>query len=458
MDLVSLVAGSVLGVTLRLGPEEISEYVYHHMEGWLLFCGCILLANYLSGSYRLQYMFSRFNLVVTWLFSLVFTLFILSLTSYAWITIVLGRGVLVLSILFYSVLSLFMKLLVYRHLFRSNAFLCRVAIVGTGERAKELRKVLEHELVLPAHKVVAFVRVWPNGDTPPEEERLMDNVAVVDVREEHLDSVLKSLGVKLVVVGFDHVDEGLKLYPRLSRLRFESIEVMGPLTVAEVYTGRTPVDLLNEEIVMQLSMDCEFPMVARAKRVFDLLAAIVGIVACLPLVLLVALALKLADASAPVFYVQKRVGQFGKVFTIVKFRTMIQNAEDETGAVWSCDKDPRITRLGRFLRKTRMDEIPQLWNVLKGDMSLVGPRPERPELTEALTAEIPFYAERENVLPGLTGWAQIRYPYGASVEDARRKLEYDLYYVKHMSLSLDLQIILSTLRICIFGTERSEER
>ena len=154
------------------------------------------------------------------------------------------------------------------------------------------------------------------------------------------------------------------------------------------------------------------------------------------------------------FYVQERVGRFGVIFRIYKFRTMNPDAEKATGAVWSPEKDPRITWLGRFLRKFRLDELPQLINVLKGDMSLVGPRPERPELVEKLAREIPFYRERENIPPGLTGWAQIRYPYGASIEDSRAKLEYDLYYLQNLSVALDLRIILRTLRIVIFGLER----
>jgi lipopolysaccharide/colanic/teichoic acid biosynthesis glycosyltransferase len=152
-----------------------------------------------------------------------------------------------------------------------------------------------------------------------------------------------------------------------------------------------------------------------------------------------------------VFYRQTRVGQFGRPFTIVKFRTMAPDAEARTGPVWSAKGDARVTRLGSVLRTFRVDEIPQFVNVLRGEMSMVGPRPERPELIGELEKRIPYFSERLNVLPGLTGWAQVRYPYGSTIEDARRKLEYDLYYIKHLSLRLDLQIILSTLRVVVFG-------
>jgi lipopolysaccharide/colanic/teichoic acid biosynthesis glycosyltransferase len=170
--------------------------------------------------------------------------------------------------------------------------------------------------------------------------------------------------------------------------------------------------------------------------------------------LMIAAAIKVSAPRSPVLYTQERVGRFGRVFRIFKFRTMVAAAEDEQGAIWSPRDDPRVTTVGRILRRYRLDELPQLYNVLRYDMSLVGPRPERPELVEKLEKAIPYYRERENLLPGLTGWAQIRYPYGATVADARAKLEYDLYYLQNLSAGMDLRIILHTLRIVMFGMER----
>jgi lipopolysaccharide/colanic/teichoic acid biosynthesis glycosyltransferase len=164
--------------------------------------------------------------------------------------------------------------------------------------------------------------------------------------------------------------------------------------------------------------------------------------------------IKISNPDAPVLYKQERNGQFGKIFTIYKFRTMRVGADADSGQVWSAKNDPRITRLGYILRMFRLDEIPQLWNVLRGDMSLVGPRPEQPGIVKELEAQIPFYREREYALPGLTGWAQINSPYGNSLELTKRKVEHDLYYIKNMSLSLDLQIMLRTVRIVLFGKEK----
>jgi lipopolysaccharide/colanic/teichoic acid biosynthesis glycosyltransferase len=205
---------------------------------------------------------------------------------------------------------------------------------------------------------------------------------------------------------------------------------------------------------MQASLGFASMVVMRFKRVFDVLFVLLISVPAFLLCALIAVWIKASSLRSPVFYCQERVGRFGNVFLIYKFRTMAPGAEQGMGAVWSPLRDPRVTRVGRILRRYRLDELPQLINVLKGNMSLVGPRPERPELAAQLEKEIPFYRERENIPPGLTGWAQIRHPYGASVEDSRIKLEYDMYYLQNLSFGLDLQIILRTLRIVLFGMER----
>jgi len=186
------------------------------------------------------------------------------------------------------------------------------------------------------------------------------------------------------------------------------------------------------------------------KRFASLVASIAGLLLSLPLLPFVVVAIKLSSPGQ-VLYRQSRVGRDGVVFRCYKFRTMRSDAEADTGATWATDDDPRITPVGKFLRKTRMDEIPQLLNVLRGDMSLVGPRPERPEFVAALEQEIPYYHLRHSVRPGITGWAQILYKYGSSVEDAKEKLRYDLYYIKNMSAGLDLLIILSTIKIILLG-------
>ncbi len=188
---------------------------------------------------------------------------------------------------------------------------------------------------------------------------------------------------------------------------------------------------------------------ALGKRLFDLIVAVALIVLTLPLMLIVAVLIK-CESRGPVLYRQERVGWRGRVFVLFKFRSMRPDAEAGGTPVWAAPRDSRVTRVGRFIRYTRIDELPQLWNVLRGEMSIVGPRPERPYFVERLTAAIPCYAARHCVKPGLTGWAQINAPYGASFEDAREKLRYDLYYIKNYSLLFDLRILLSTLRVVLF--------
>jgi len=454
LDMVCLLIGGAVGVALRIGHEEMGEYVFDHLDGWLVFFGSVVLANYLAGSYRLQHTFSRFNLVVTWAFSLSFALVVLTMTSYAWFRMLLGRGVLLLSVASYSITSLIMKVLVFRYLFRSQFFLCRTAVVGTGESARAVRRTLEREFVIPAHRVTAFIEIVEDSREDRGGDAVIDGVAVLESTVDSLESVVQGLGVNLIVL-VPETRGGLKnVYPHLRRLRFAGVEVLTPLSVEELYGGRTPLTFVDEDYLMQASMESGLPLVWRAKRLMDIIVSVVGIVIFLPIAAAIAICVKMSGPGSGVIYSQIRTGQFGKEFRLFKFRTMREGVETETGPVWAGEQDPRITPVGRVLRRYRLDEIPQIVNILKGDMSIVGPRPERPEFITRLAEEIPFYAERENVKPGLTGWAQIRYPYGSSVEDAARKLEYDLYYMKHLSLSMDLQIILSTLRIVIFGKER----
>jgi exopolysaccharide biosynthesis polyprenyl glycosylphosphotransferase len=185
------------------------------------------------------------------------------------------------------------------------------------------------------------------------------------------------------------------------------------------------------------------------RRAFDILLGTILVLATLPLLLVTALAVKL-DSPGPVFYRQERVGRDGRVFTLFKFRSMRVDAEAEGSPIWASRRDDRVTRVGRVIRLTRIDEIPQVLNVLRGDMAFVGPRPERPAFVEKLGAIIPHYHDRAIVKPGITGWAQVNYPYGASVEDARMKLAYDLYYVRRRSLFLDLLILVATVRVVLF--------
>jgi len=233
----------------------------------------------------------------------------------------------------------------------------------------------------------------------------------------------KLLDMKLAGVQFDHL-----------------------ASVYEEYTGKIAVENLRPSWLIFSEGFRKTRWVVTLKRVLDIGMAAAGLLVAAPVAVIVAVAIKLTSPGPPLYH-QERVGEHGKTFTVHKFRSMRPDAEASTGAVWAkAGDDPRVTTIGRILRRTRLDELPQLWNVLVGDMSFVGPRPERPEFVRDLTLQIPFYGQRHVVKPGLTGWAQVRYSYGASVEDAMEKLQYDLFYIKNLSPALDIYIILGTIK------------
>jgi exopolysaccharide biosynthesis polyprenyl glycosylphosphotransferase len=225
-----------------------------------------------------------------------------------------------------------------------------------------------------------------------------------------------------------------------SGVRFDQLPA-----VYEEFTGKIAVDNLRPSWLIFSEGFRKTRVQLALKRALDVTCAALGLLLAAPLVGLVALAVRLSSPG-PIFYHQDRVGQRGRVFTVHKFRSMRDDAEAATGAVWASADDPRVTAVGRFLRRSRLDELPQLWNVLRGDMSMVGPRPERPEFVSQLTLQIPFYGIRHSVRPGVTGWAQVSYTYGASVEDALEKLQFDLFYMKHMNLAFDVFVLFSTIK------------
>lgn len=231
--------------------------------------------------------------------------------------------------------------------------------------------------------------------------------------------------------------------------RLKGIPIDDGIAFTEQLAGKLSVENLHPSFLIFSNGFKRSAIFKRVKRVFDIIISILTLIILSPVCLLVALAIKL-DSSGTILYRQERVGEDGKIFKLLKFRSMCINAE-KNGPVWTSPNDNRITRVGRVIRKLRLDEIPQVFNVLKGEMSFVGPRPERPFFVDLLKEEIPFYSERHVIKPGITGWAQIRYCYGASKEDALQKLKYDLYYIKHMSMILDLIIIFETIKIVILG-------
>jgi sugar transferase (PEP-CTERM system associated) len=311
----------------------------------------------------------------------------------------------------------------------------RVYVLGSGERAQRLVNGLRTRSELGVE-----VAGW-SGNLEGAVNR--ESIASHLMERVHLGEIHR------VIVA---MPERRGTFPvhELLQLRLEGVKIEEATSWLEKISGRIEVEQLYPSWLIfaeGFRFSAGFSLV---RRLASFLASAVLLIITLPVIPLVILAIKL-DSPGPVLYRQKRVGRGGVTFYCHKFRTMRRDAEADTGATWTGDDDPRITRVGRFLRTSRLDEIPQLWNVLRGDMGFVGPRPERPEFVEWLSREIPFYPLRHTVNPGITGWAQIKYKYGNTQEDAKQKLQYDLYYIKNMSLGLDLLIMFQTIKIVLLG-------
>ena len=319
----------------------------------------------------------------------------------------------------------------------------RLLLVGTSPAAIVLARELFERRQELGVEIVGFV-----DPDPTRVGEALINPGVVGVIDD-IPALTARLRVDRVVVSLSDARGKLPM-EHLLDVRLRSGVLFDHLaTVYEDYTGKIALENLRPSWLVFSTGFRKTRLLMVTKRISDIVAAVCGLILSLPLALLSALIVKLESPGDPVFYHQERVGLNGAPFTIHKFRTMRIDAEASTGPVWSGANDARVTSVGAFMRKTRLDEIPQLWNVLRGDMSLIGPRPERPSFVEQLTRQIPFYGQRHVVKPGVTGWAQVRYSYGATVEDAIEKMQYDLYYVKHMSLAFDLLIALETIKIVV---------
>lgn len=316
----------------------------------------------------------------------------------------------------------------------------RLLLVGTSPAAVTLARELFERRQELGVDIVGFVDPDPARVGAP-----VINPGVVGTIDD-IPALTASMRVDRVVVSLS--DERGKLpMGQLLDVRLRTGVVFDHLaSVYEEYTGKIALENLRPSWLIFSAGFRKTRMLLAAKRAFDVVAAVGGLTLASPLMALAAVVVKLESPRDPILYHQERVGLNGKTFTIHKFRTMRTDAEARTGPVWSRANDTRVTSVGRFMRRTRLDEIPQLWNVLSGEMSLIGPRPERPSFVAQLTQQIPFYGQRHVVKPGLTGWAQVRYSYGASVEDAIEKMQYDLFYVKNLSMRFDLVIAFETVK------------
>jgi sugar transferase (PEP-CTERM system associated) len=373
---------------------------------------------------------------------------VLGLLYYLYPPVKLGRGIFHLGFLFAGLL-----LLLWRRLFSAlnstQRLAERVVILGDGPLAKSLLHEIETRPELGIRVAGRSPRLG-NENYPSNKERgETPNILAQTSYCEALSLDREVRGIDRIVVAMDE-RRGMLPVNSLLSLKNHGVQVQDGNDVYESITGKVPIESIRLSWLL-FSPGCYSSRLFLVyKRVASLVTSTIGLLLSLPLLPFVVLAIKISSPGK-ILYRQNRVGREGVVFRCYKFRTMHSDAEADSGPTWARDDDPRITRVGSFLRKTRMDEIPQLWNVLRGDMSLVGPRPERPEFVAELNQKIPYYHLRHSVRPGITGWAQVLYKYGSSVEDAKEKLRYDLYYVKNASAGLDLLIILNTIKIVLLG-------
>ncbi|HEX3279712.1 MAG TPA: TIGR03013 family XrtA/PEP-CTERM system glycosyltransferase [Pyrinomonadaceae bacterium] len=438
--------GIISAVYLRLGTED-SYYELMLRQGFLkaglatVFC---LTAFYLFDLYDFVVMHDRRELVLRLVQALGLAWIALALAFYAFPQLMLGRGISVIALPL--ALGLMVSWRVSIHwLLGHPDFGEKILIVGSGQLAVEVaREMLERPDA--GYRIAGFV-----GTDPELLGKSLINPRVIGltsdldevVRRENIDRIVVAMGerrgqlptselLQLSLAGTVNIEEGASFYERV--------------------TGRVSLSMIRPSWLIFSSRGRQARISGIARTVVHRLVAFFGGLLSLPIALVTAVVIKL-ESSGPIFYRQERVGKNGRPFNVMKFRSMRADAE-KAGPVWASKDDDRTTRVGKIIRKLRIDEIPQFWNILRGEMDFVGPRPERPHFVSQLAEEIPYYEQRHLIAPGLTGWAQIKYPYGASVEDARQKLQYDLYYIKNQSLMLDAIILFETIKIILFGRGR----
>jgi sugar transferase (PEP-CTERM system associated) len=436
------VACGLVALAIRFGAEAADVLLGQH--GWLkilLVTAVVQASFFLLDLYDLRMIRQRSVLFIRVLQALGLASIALSTIFYVMPALMIGRGVFLISILL--TLTMMMCWRVFAMWALGHPKMAeRVLILGTGSHAVDIaREVLDRRD--DGYQVVGFV-----GDDPSLVGRSLINPSVIGVTED-LEALVRAHRVDRIVVAIED-RRGKMPVESLLRLTLPD-EVVAEESVSffESLTGKVNLDLVRPSWLIYRHANRGSRLYRHMRRLIDVVLSAIGLVLAAPIMAVTAIAIKL-DSKGPVIYSQERVGMGNRPFRIYKFRSMRTDAESN-GAVWAGESDARVTRVGRIIRTLRIDEIPQFINILRGDMSFIGPRPERPIFVDMLEREIKYYAQRHLVKPGLTGWAQVRYRYGASIEEAREKFQYDLYYIKNQSPLLDAIILFETIRIVLFG-------
>jgi sugar transferase (PEP-CTERM system associated) len=439
LDIGLLMAAAELAYSLRLHQlGSIVEPIATRVPQLLVFSGAVMTAMMAVGVYGADALQSLRRAVARILVAISLGVIFLALVFFLSPQLSFWRSNLLYAMGIAPLLLIGIRILLGKML-GSQVFKRRVVVLGAGARAARIKALQQQPGA--AFVVVGYLsmsepnRVIPEAIARDAIYNLADHVVLLNASE--------------VVLALEERRNALPLKDLL-RIKTTGVHVNDISTFLERETGRVDLQSVNPSwLIFSDGFSSGRMLSGVFKRLFDITASLILLAIVAPVIAITAIAIKL-ESKGPAFYRQRRVGLFGVGFDCIKLRSMRQDAEVGGKAVWAEKDDPRITRIGRFIRKVRIDELPQCWTVLKGEMSFVGPRPERPQFVEDLEQQLPYYAERHMVKPGITGWAQINYPYGASIEDSRQKLEYDLYYAKNYSPFLDLLILLQTIRVVLW--------
>ena len=399
---------------------------------------------YYNDLYDLKVADTPFELGIRLLQALGFAAIFLAIVYLIFPVSIIARGTFVISIGF-AILFIVSWRFLYSVVLKRGLFNQKIILLGSDKVLKSIRREIKerqdcgYSLAAEYPECMDDVDLTNPGRVP----------VICNNNFEGLAKMTQTFGIEKIVVGFKEKRRNLPIQ-ELLKCRLDGVKIDDGNSFYENLTGKLAVSALNPGWLIFSEGFQKSHIRLLLKRWTDMILSLLLIFICLPVIVVTAILIKI-DSRGPVIFSQDRVGEKGKIFRVHKFRSMVQDAEKQSGPVWANSDDDRVTRVGRIIRKLRIDELPQLWNVLKGNMSFVGPRPEREFFIKQLEEVIPYYSVRFTVKPGLTGWAQVNYPYGASVEDAVEKLSYELFYIKNMSPLFDLIIVLKTIKIVLFG-------
>ncbi|MFC1750641.1 TIGR03013 family XrtA/PEP-CTERM system glycosyltransferase [Pseudomonadota bacterium] len=431
-----------LGVELRVWGNEVLRADLEPLWPKAIAFTTIMFVSLTSmGLYKNIYREGLEGMILRLGISIVIALAGMSVVFYLFPSLFLGRGAFAWSFVI-AVVSVIVVRVLFHKFVGHETFKRQVLVIGAGKRAEQF-KLLRRKVDQLGYSIQGFVHVSGEQDVMPEEQVIHLSVPLLEYVTEHQ--------INEVVVA---LEDRRKSFPvgDLLDCKMGGVDVVDVLSFFERETGKVRLETLHPSWLIFSDGFKQAGLQLTLKRAFDVTACLMILAITWPFMVLATLAILIEGrGKGPVLYRQVRVGQNWSMFQVLKFRSMVVDAEKDGAPQWAKKNDARVTAVGKFIRRTRIDELPQLFNVLRGDMSFIGPRPERPEFVEQLAEKIPYYAERHRVKPGITGWAQIRYPYGASEQDSIEKLQYDLYYVKNYSIFLDCLILFQTAEVVLWG-------